>query len=451
MKKYVELWKENKLTKLYSEKFNSLYFDVKKVSTKNQADFKGKIYTYGYVENLPYENVVNDGITGINGEYINSFMNLADIEIKFKKYDSIESLTNAFRNKEIDIMFNNFISTNNNISGAEQTISVYDNDYVVLTNINSSKVVDSIKSLKNEEVYILKDSLLADYVNKNVSAKVKVYKNNKELLKNLNDDMIIVMDYNTYRYYQNNELSKYSIAYMGKTNYSYNFIVNNSDNKVLSEMFNHYISSINYNSVRNNAYQTLIINPRNMSTIQIIIGYILYIVLPILVIGTILYILFNKKKESNEIKKEEKLKYVDMMTSLKNRNYLNSKIKEWDDGKVYPQTIIIVDLNNIQTINDNFGHEEGDNVIKAAANILIKTQLPNSDIIRTDGNEFLIYLIGYNENEIISYMKKLYREMKELPHGNGAAFGYSMINDDIKLIDDAINEATLDMRTNKEA
>ena len=177
MKKYVELWKENKLTKLYSEKFNSLYFDVKKVSTKNQADFKGKIYTYGYVENLPYENVVNDGITGINGEYINSFMNLADIEIKFKKYDSIESLTNAFRNKEIDIMFNNFISTNNNISGAEQTISVYDNDYVVLTNINSSKVVDSIKSLKNEEVYILKDSLLADYVNKNVSAKVKVYKN----------------------------------------------------------------------------------------------------------------------------------------------------------------------------------------------------------------------------------------------------------------------------------
>ena len=40
--------------------------------------------------------------------------------------------------------------------------------------------------------------------------------------------------------------------------------------------------------------------------------------------------------------------------------------------------------------------------------------------------------------------------LKELKHGFGAAMGYSMINDAIKTIDDAINEATLDMRNNKE-
>ena len=48
-------------------------------------------------------------------------------------------------------------------------------------------------------------------------------------------------------------------------------------------------------------------------------------------------------------------------------------------------------------------------------------------------------------------MRKLYKEMKELPHGFGAAFGYSIITDETKIVDDAINEATLDMRTNKEA
>ena len=48
-------------------------------------------------------------------------------------------------------------------------------------------------------------------------------------------------------------------------------------------------------------------------------------------------------------------------------------------------------------------------------------------------------------------MRKLYKAMKDLPHGYGAAFGYSMIDDDIKLLDDAINEATLDMRSNKES
>ena len=40
--------------------------------------------------------------------------------------------------------------------------------------------------------------------------------------------------------------------------------------------------------------------------------------------------------------------------------------------------------------------------------------------------------------------------MKALPHEFGAAIGFSMITDDIKTLDDTINEATLEMITNKE-
>ena len=82
--------------------------------------------------------------------------------------------------------------------------------------------------------------------------------------------------------------------------------------------------------------------------------------------------------------------------------------------------------------------------------ILINNQMPNSDIIRTNGNEFLIYLVEYDEKKVVSYIKKLNKEFKELSHGFGAAIGYSMITDGIKTIDDAVNEATLDMRNNKE-
>ena len=56
------------------------------------------------------------------------------------------------------------------------------------------------------------------------------------------------------------------------------------------------------------------------------------------------------------------------------------------------------------------------------------------------------------------YLKKLYKnskdnyykELGELPYGYGATLGYSMIEDDIKTIDDAINEAVLEIRANKE-
>ena len=77
-------------------------------------------------------------------------------------------------------------------------------------------------------------------------------------------------------------------------------------------------------------------------------------------------------------------------------------------------------------------------------------QLQNSEIIRTDGNEFLIYLVGYSEKQIISYLRKLNKEFKTLSHGFGAASGYSIINDGIKTVDDAVNEATIAMKENKE-
>ena len=107
-------------------------------------------------------------------------------------------------------------------------------------------------------------------------------------------------------------------------------------------------------------------------------------------------------------------------------------------------------MNNIAYINDNFGHAEGDKVISEASSLLIKYQLSGSELIRTNGNEFLVFTIGHSEKDIVTYIRKLNKEFKELSHGFGAAIGYSMIKDEIKTIDDAINEATIDMRKNKE-
>ena len=150
------------------------------------------------------------------------------------------------------------------------------------------------------------------------------------------------------------------------------------------------------------------------------------------------------------MKKVDRHKYTDILTSLKNRNYLNHKAPEWEASKVYPQAIVIVDLNNVKYVNDNYGHEKGDELIVKAASILVNTQLENSEIIRTDGNEFLIYLVGYSEGQIQTYSSKLEKEMKELPYQFGAGIGYSMILDPIKSLDDAINEATLEMMSKKQ-
>ena len=232
----------------------------------------------------------------------------------------------------------------------------------------------------------------------------------------------------------------------------YTFLVRDiKDNAIFKNYLNFYISFINSKKVINAGYKDIIqVDHAPLILRRVIIGTIIIIS----IVGVLIIINFlspkKSKKRNKTLTKEEKLKYIDMLTSLKNRNYLNDNLEKWDDSEIYPQTIIVVDLNNVAYINDNYGHAEGDKVIKEAANILIKSQLPNTDIIRTNGNEFLIYMVEYDEKQVISYIRKLTKEFKELAHGFGAAIGYSMIQDAIKTVDDAVNEATLDMRSNKE-
>jgi len=229
----------------------------------------------------------------------------------------------------------------------------------------------------------------------------------------------------------------------------YKFKVKNN-NKEFYDLFNYIINTNSYYNYRNSGIENMKASILEESTLEQVYTIVLGIIFIPLIIFAIVIIIIKKKKQKKKLKIKDRHKYTDMLTSLKNRNYLNAKVGEWEDCEIFPQAVIIVDLNNVKYVNDNYGHEEGDQLIIKAAGILVNTQLENSEIIRTDGNEFLIYLIGYSERQISTYTKKLSKEMKNLPHEFGAAIGFSMITDEIKTIDDAINEATLEMITNKE-
>ena len=244
-------------------------------------------------------------------------------------------------------------------------------------------------------------------------------------------------------------MKNYKIEYL-KDNDNASYVMKSvANNSIFNEYLDFYLSSLSQNKEIGLGLNEI---NNHTNSKELIKKIILISGVALLFVGSIILTsqLNKANKPTISFKKSEKIKYMDMLTSLKNRNYLNDNIDTWDASKVYPQTIIIIDLNNIAYINDNYGHNAGDEEIKEAANVLIKNQVINSDIMRTNGNEFLIYLVGYKDRQIELYIKKLNKELKELSHGFGAAIGYSMITDDIKTIDDAINEATIDMRKIKE-
>ena len=444
--KYYNKWKKDEYEDSYSKYFTSTYFSKYEVDEQTKAKFRSKRYTYGFVNNPPFDEIVENNLIGINSSIISDFSKLSNVEVSYEEYNSYESLLNDFNSNNIDFYFDMYNQSEYKMD-TYKTVSAYDEQIVITTNLNNNITVNSTSSLKGKKVLTLENTKVADFLVK-IGVEVVTYNKVEDILKNKQEKDLIALDFLTYNYYQKDELTNHKIDYQFSLDTEYSYVIRDIDeNKIFSNFLDFYLSFTNEKTLINKGYYNAVKKNNNLDLVKNII-----ITTIVLIVLLVVYLITKKIKfkQNNVMKKEDKLRYIDMLTSLKNRNYLNDSIENWEASEIYPQAIIIVDLNNIAYVNDNYGHTEGDNVIKEAANILITAQLENSDIIRTNGNEFLIYLVEYDEKQVVSYIRKLNKDFKELSYGFGAAIGYSMITDDIKTIDDAINEATLDMRNNKE-
>ena len=441
MKKY-NVQVSDEFEEMYNENLLSATFKYLEITEAEKSSYNSSTYTYGYVVNMPYENSEDSKFVGTISNYLSGFEDTFDVDFKMVEYDTVKDLRQALSNGEVDLVFSNFNVDGTNIDKV-YSISPLKEEYVIIS--KKPFIVDSVRSLKDKEVYVVSNTYLHDYLVSN-NVNTKGFKNTDDLLKNIDNNSIIALDINTYRYYQEQKLLGFKELYIGLLNQDYKFTIRDvNKNTTFSKLFTTYISIVNYNDIKYNYNTTSTIS--NVDFLKNIVKYLIIILF--FIMGIVILMAANRKRKKEKIGKDNKMKFIDVMTSLKNRNYLNLNLEKWSENKVYPQSVIVIDLNNIKEINDSHGHEEGDNEIKKAASILINNQLEKTDIIRTDGNEFLIYMIGYEEKEVVAYSRKLYKELKELPHKYGASIGYSMITDELKTIEDAINEATIMMREQK--
>lgn len=134
---------------------------------------------------------------------------------------------------------------------------------------------------------------------------------------------------------------------------------------------------------------------------------------------TVGYVLVSKdirerKRLISEIeraKKElEELAVTDPLTGLYNRRYLMFRLKEeFLRSTRYnkPFSLIILDLDKFKDINDTFGHEEGDELLRYISNKL-KNAVRATDIVaRFGGDEFVILLPESNKTEAISLADRI--------------------------------------------
>lgn len=444
IKKYFTKWNGKYFDSSYNKAMKQALIENLKLTDSDIKQLNSKVYSYGFINNSPYEIIMGGNYGGIISVYLNKFSKVAGVDFKYSKYRSYKLLTNAINDGSLDLYFNYYTLTNN-----YKEINTHMNiEYNIIAKESNNMVVNSLDSLKGKTVYVLQDSMLYNYLSTIDDITINTYRNVKELKKIAKQDNIIMIDHNTYETYANKELSGYTVRYTSNTDGTYNFKVR--EDGPFYKTLNAFIKLQDPNLTINEGLYNYTKTLKSGTVLGTIAKYSLYLIIGFVVIMYLLYKSTKRVKISKKIKKVEKIRYIDQLTSLKNRNYLNENINAWNKNTIYPQATIVLDLNRLQEINDTLGYEKGDRQIKAAANILIKTQLDNSDIMRTDGNEFLIYLVGYEERQIISYIKKLYKEFKNLPYEYGATIGHSMITNDLKSIEDAINESVEDMKQKKQ-
>lgn len=437
MTKYLENFKINNYFKSLEKSFKRFYETTSGQSDMSINSLSDKVYKYGYVKGSNYNIEQNNTLTGYAGEYINMLSNMASMDIKSVSYRNSESLAKDIENGSIDIAFIDFDYDNTN---GLYTTNGFNTSLVALS--KNSYLINKKEGLIGRNLYTLEKSPIKSYLSDNFNANTTPI---SSVNKKIPFDGILVLDEVDYYAYNPSYYVVCKDTY--KANYSY-FVKQNE--KALYDYINFILMYSDGNDIKENSINKITNNKMNENSfISTYLLIVLIILVPIIVIFLLL-IVINTKRHTTLLRKESVLKYTDMLTSLKNREYLRANMNLWDEAKIIPRAVIVIDLNNLSYVNDHYGIEEGNLLIKKAAAILMNTQLEKSEIMRTDGNEFLLYLIGYTETQVTTYVNKLSKEFEKLPYNFGAGIGYSMIEDKIKTIDDAINEASNAMRQDKE-
>lgn len=108
----------------------------------------------------------------------------------------------------------------------------------------------------------------------------------------------------------------------------------------------------------------------------------------------------------------------DALTGLNTRKYLEERLEETITSLKNPEnekrkdgfkifSLIFCDIDNFKNINDNLGHNGGDDVLKKVSEI-ISGSVRNSDIVcRWGGEEIVVALLGADENEAVEKAEEI--------------------------------------------
>lgn len=114
-----------------------------------------------------------------------------------------------------------------------------------------------------------------------------------------------------------------------------------------------------------------------------------------------------------EMKEKESLSYIDHLTGLFNRRYLEKELRRLDNPPALPLAILVIDVNDLKLTNDAFGHQGGDDLLRELGNVLRRSCRDEDILGRAGGDEFAIYLPRTSREAAEKVKERILREASE--------------------------------------
>ena len=152
----------------------------------------------------------------------------------------------------------------------------------------------------------------------------------------------------------------------------------------------------------------------------------------ILIIGTYeMTVILELSRKGQKAELMEELAYHDVLTGLWNRQAYMREEYRIRNEKTGIYTFIMFDVNNLKQMNDSFGHNFGDELIKGAADVIEKSFGEGGMCFRMGGDEFFVIFTGSCGSKSFEIAKEKfesniteYNERKKLPLPLSIAYGY---------------------------
>ncbi len=118
-------------------------------------------------------------------------------------------------------------------------------------------------------------------------------------------------------------------------------------------------------------------------------------------------IIFNIQDYKEAQERIEYLSFHDALTGLYNRAYFEEEMRRLNTIRKFPVGIIMMDVDNLKFINDTFGHDKGDELLKSLANILKGVFRQGDVVARIGGDEFAAIFPNGDEKAVDSICKRI--------------------------------------------